>query len=256
MSIFIGSLLSVDGVVSLLAVAGVWFWCCPRSPALRRYVLTLAIFYAFVSTPVVPMTAGRLWTAGFHQFAATDVPSGGETALVLLGGSDQVVVGWTDRWSIATPEVTNRVLEAMRVFQLANPRWVISSGGASSDATEGRVAGGIAMRDELVKRGVPAGRVLVEASSGSTRDQAVTIGAQLRSLQVRHVILVTSASHMRRAAGAFKDEGWTVVPAMAPFRVPVRQVDRVRPTEWGLSQELAHEFVGVPYYFWRGWWQP
>jgi uncharacterized SAM-binding protein YcdF (DUF218 family) len=80
----------------------------------------------------------------------------------------------------------------------------------------------------------------------------------LASLHVERVILVTSAIHMRRSLGAFRAAGVNAEPAPAPDPGAYATAgDRWLPTERGLrfSSELAHEIVGLPYYWLRGWWR-
>ena len=257
MALLIAFVFSASGVVTLLMVAALWMWWRPHSQVGRRGVIALACVYAIASIDVVPDSFSRLWTIGFHQLTRADVPTNGNTAIVLLGGSDHVIVGWDGHLSITTAAVTSRVIEAQRMFRATDAAWIISSGGAPTDPI-GSVPAGISMRDTLVTLGVPRDRILIETASQSTYDEAETVVAMLAPLRIDHVVLVTSASHMRRSLGTFKKAGLTAVPAIARRVDPPKGLDRFRPTEGALrfSRELAHEVVGLTYYWVRGWWQP
>ena len=50
-------------------------------------------------------------------------------------------------------------------------------------------------------------QVLVEADSRNTYENALYTAQMLRTQQWRHVVLITSASHMRRALAAFHKQG-------------------------------------------------
>lgn len=64
------------------------------------------------------------------------------------------------------------------------------------------------LRDELVRNGVPADRILVEDRSRNTRQNAVFTRALADSLGLRPpFVLVTSATHMRRCHQEFKRAG-------------------------------------------------
>ena len=155
-----------------------------------------------------------------------------------------------------TPVETARVLEAWRVYGLIAPDWIVSSGGRlSNDSAEPSSA---VMGDALLRLGVAESRILLESSSIDTHDEAVLVGPMLRSRGVEQIVLVTSAVHMPRSIGAFRAADINAVPAIAPDPDSFRPwVDRYRPSVYGLelSAQLAHEVVGLPYYWSRGWWR-
>ena len=71
-----------------------------------------------------------------------------------------------------------------------------------------------------------------------------------------HVVLVTSEIHMRRSIATFRTAGIDAVPAIAAD--PLNFESRIRsfiPTTEGLrfSSYVAHEYVGLVYYWLRGW---
>jgi uncharacterized SAM-binding protein YcdF (DUF218 family) len=246
---------STGGVVSVLLVAALWIVLRPRSRRARVFLLGCSIGYAACSVYALSLTASRVLTRGYRQFASTDIGPG-TTAIVLLGAGDTVALGWNDRFlSVPNGVAAARVLEAARTFQLVRADWIISSGGSIGEpvAPTSRV-----MRDALAQLGVPEERILLESSSVNTHDEAVLVAPMLRSLHAANVVLVTSDVHMLRSLGAFRTAGVTAIPAVAP------DPDRWRswrywvlPSEHGLrvSEELVHELIGTPYYWLRGWWR-
>lgn len=257
MGAFLYFLFSTGAVVVALAVSALWLGRRPGSKAARRFLLTAAIVYLLASTYVFPAAVARLWTAGYDRFVPEDIPNPGAVAVVMLGTGGDTVIGWDDRLPLMRAEQAARILEARRVFRTTAATWIVSSGGSPKlPRTE---MPGETMRDELVRLGVPRERILVETESLDTHQEAVTIAPMLRSLGVEHLVLVTSAVHMRRSVGAFRAQGWFAIPAVAPdpglggtwseWLVPSRG-------SLLLSSGLAHELVGLPYYWMRGWWRP
>ena len=114
------------------------------------------------------------------------------------------------------------------------------------------------MADLLVRLGVPRARVRVEDESGTTHDEAVIVSRMLAAQPVDHVILVTSAVHMRRSVGTFKASGVHVIPA--PAREPQfwdTWWEKFVPTDKGVDEAgmVAHELAGILVYQWRGWYR-
>jgi len=112
------------------------------------------------------------------------------------------------------------------------------------------------MKAALVGLGVPAERILLESTSHVTRDEAVLTSRMLGDRGVRSCILVTSDLHMRRALAAFRHEGLDTTPAAA--RDPLDSQSQWLswlPTPQGMeySQEVIHEYVGLAWYWFRGW---
>jgi uncharacterized SAM-binding protein YcdF (DUF218 family) len=240
---------AVVAFLACVVMTAVW----PRSSTVRRFVLAIALGFVAAGTYVVPALLTRLWSYGYQPFRS-DLRSP-HTAIVLLGSGEEQVHGWSDPWSVMNQVETERVLEAARVYKLIAPDWIISSGGGPYYDPSARPSSE-AMRDALVQLGVPASRIVLESSSRDTHDEAVLIAPMLRARGVANVVLVTSAVHMRRSIGVFRAVNVSVMPAIAPASGPARiWYKRYLPSREGLeaSAQLAHELIGTPYYWIRGW---
>ena len=248
--VFTGPGLAVVFVVVMLILT--------RWPGRKARVLgwTLAVGYLLSTVFAVPQAIGwLLLTHRFHEFSPSDVPPG-RVAIVLLGGGTDTVHGWNDA-TLADPsgDGLERVLEASRVFGMTHADWIISSGG-NLDPRQEKDA--VTMRDQLVRIGVPADRILLEADSQTTHDQAVLVAPMLHRLGAQQVILVTSDIHMPRSLGTFRASDVNAIPAIAPNTVAnAPLVKRFLPSVEGFerSQQVEHELVGIPYYAVRGWWR-
>ena len=247
---------STTGALVCLLVAAACVWRRPWSLSARRALLAIAIAYALAGTYVMPFAVGRLLSAGYRPFTAADAPPG-RTAIVVLGADALRIRGWDSSLTLPlmTTVAAERVLETWRVFRLIAPALVVTSGGVPH-ADEGSIPSGENMHDELVRLGVPDSRIIVETTSRDTHDEAVIVAPMLRTHGIEHVVLVTSETHMRRSLAVFRAEGWDAIPAIAPD--PEFAADWpgwLVPSTKGLdlSHQVAHELLGLPYYWIRGW---
>jgi uncharacterized SAM-binding protein YcdF (DUF218 family) len=240
-----------------LLAGALWLWARPGSAHPRRFLLVAALAYTLASIYGVSYFAGRLLVVGLRPFEREQLPPG-RAAVVVLGSGTFTARDWQEnRFSVVDPFAASRVLEATRVFTLANPDWVISSGGNPIPDHPDEPSG-LTMRDTLVRLGVPPARILVETKSRTTHHEAVVVAPMLRSLNVAHTILVTSDTHMRRSLGAFKAEGIDAIPAIA--RHPYTSIPWDQwfiPSNAGLDESrlIVHEIAGIVYYGMRGWYR-
>jgi len=259
MSAAIGAVFSATGAMLAWTAVAVWILVRPQSRAARRALVAATCAYLAASTYIVPAAVARVWNAGYHQFVPADLgaTTDGPTALVVLGGGAETAVGWAGALSSLNAVATARVLEAIRVYRAIDPAWVISSGGRP-DPTDVDTPAAFLMRDALVAAGVPSARIKVEAASRDTHDEAMLIAPLLKTLHASRIVLVTSDVHMRRSLGTFRAVGIDAVPAIAPDRgTSTGWRDWLLPSNHGLAfaSQLAHELIGLPYYWMRGWWR-
>lgn len=112
------------------------------------------------------------------------------------------------------------------------------------------------IRARVVRLGVPASRVITEESSTSTHENARFLEPILHAKGIHAILLVTSAAHMERAAGAISKRGFSVTMAPAMIKGDRRAFrDRWKP-HWQLTSEAGrylHEYVGLAAYRLWGW---
>lgn len=246
-------LLSVGGIVISFVAIALWLRSRPESARGRRVLLLVAVAYTLLTIYSVNYAIGRLLFLEYEPLASAPP---GVTAIVVLASGSFTTRDWSDReYSIVDPVAASRVLEAARVYRMVDTGWIISSGGKLRP-DDPHQASGITMRDALVDLGVPASRILVEAISQNTHEEAVAVAPMLRDLKVDQVVLVTSGEHMRRSLGTFRAEGIRALPAVA--RDPYASYDWdhwLIPSAHGLGKgaSVAHELMGIVYYGLRGW---
>jgi len=247
---------SISGLIVSLALVAAWQMLRPASRAARAWFAAIVLAYAVVSLYPVPHAAGDLLGRGFKPIAREDVPAG-RNAVVLLGSGGHTAFDWSNnRWAIVDRHGLARTLEVARVYRLIDPRWVIVSGGRT-DPENFAVPIGETMKTLMLQLGVDESRLIVKEDSADTHGEALMVAQLLPSLGVDHVVLVTSRSHIRRAAGAFRAAGVNVIAAPAREDSPWEFDWQLRylPSVVGLDEAstVAHEVLGLAYYKLKGW---
>jgi uncharacterized SAM-binding protein YcdF (DUF218 family) len=248
---------SLTGLIVGATVAALWVRL--RHGRGRSWWLLWIVFaaYAVASTYAASHVASRPLVSGYSAIVAPESRAG-RTAIVLLGGGEWTATGWDDgQLTQLTAPAAYRVLEARRVFGLFDDAWIVSSGGRVS-ANPSHPTSAAAMRVALLALGVPAERIVLEEQSLTTRDEAVEVAPILERMQPARVILVTSDLHMLRSMGAFRAAGVQPVPSVARDPYPsLTWQQKWLPTVSGLtaSGRVAHEAIGLAYYWALGWWR-
>ena len=119
------------------------------------------------------------------------------------------------------------------------------------------------MTELLEDLGVPQRAIVRENASRNTHDHGKNLAPLLQKEGIKRVLLVTSALHMPRSVAVFKRAcpDVTFIPAPTDFRVvdaPVpwyREILNLLPTPGSYLQfsETMHEYLGLPWYWVRGW---
>lgn len=150
----------------------------------------------------------------------------------------------TDDGSLAPRErldaaSTQRVITASHLWEAHRVGLVVFSGSPPAE-TEG-------MADLAAALGVPASRMVRESRSLNTRQNAGFSAEILRERGVETVVLVTSASHLRRAVRDFAAAGVRVIPAAADYSGPASfAIDSFLPSAGALAHThvCLHEILG------------
>lgn len=172
-------------------------------------------------------------------------------AIVVLGGA---VRGDTHLGTLPDlGQQADRLLYSAALYQAGKaPLLVLTGGSQPSARPEAQL-----MRESLAVMGVPGRVMLLEGASRNTYENALYSAVVLNNRNVRRILLVTSAYHMRRARPLFEKQGFEVTAAPTDFQ---RLVSRPVLPPWLPSvDELSRstiaikEHVGFWVYRWRGW---
>jgi uncharacterized SAM-binding protein YcdF (DUF218 family) len=133
-------------------------------------------------------------------------------AIVVLGGGLEPPSG-----RHSEPELTeagDRYVHAFALYRAAKAPLVVPSGGnLLGGPPESQFVAQL-----LIEWGVPASAILTEGRSRNTAENAAFTHDLLAARGVSKILLVTSATHMRRAAALFSKAGFEVIPSAADYR--------------------------------------
>ena len=221
---------AVQGLLLALLSTALVLWRRPRA-AVSAAALALAWIWV-ASTPVLALRLRE----GLATVATPATPHA--DAIVVLGGGKLPVSDWS--------RTTTRAGRGLTLWRDGfAPLLLVSGSDQADDLARG-----------FTLSGVPGADLRVENSSVNTHENARNSASILRASGLSAVLLVTSAIHMRRAAGCFRHEGITVSPvpaddghaklAVAPAWVPRRDA-------LTLTARCLREYLALMVYHWRGW---
>jgi uncharacterized SAM-binding protein YcdF (DUF218 family) len=136
--------------------------------------------------------------------------------IVVLGGG--IDLGVSERRGMATfGDTGERFISLVELARRYPEARVVFSGGqgwlADADLTEAKV-----MRGFVRAHGLDEGRVIFEDQSRNTYENALFAERLAAPEPGERWLLVTSAFHMPRAVGAFRQVGWPVIPYPVDYR--------------------------------------
>jgi uncharacterized SAM-binding protein YcdF (DUF218 family) len=218
----------------------------------RALVIVLGASYLLMSVPLVADGLVAVSAAGFLPVQASDVQGAG-AVVILDGGARQQVV---DDQAIALPAPATifRAFEAVRVYRLLpHDAWVVVTAGGYGAAARQDLEGA-ALHDQLVRGGIPAGRIVVDTTSRNTVEHARFLRGWIEQQHVSRFVLVTSATHVRRARMTLQAVGLDPIVSPAPMRSDSRR-SRFWPEAGSIeiSRQAIYDFLGLAYYMARGW---
>jgi uncharacterized SAM-binding protein YcdF (DUF218 family) len=198
----------------------------------------------------MPVTSERLRLSLEELYPNVPVEEVTEAdAIVVLGGAFSTNEAWP--YPNASGAV-DRYWHAARLYHAGRAEFVILSGGGAPDRpdklTEAE-AGALFLND----MGVPQDAILLDTESRTTRDHILYLSPIVEEAGFQRLLLVTSATHMRRSEAVFREAGFDVVPVATDFSVgelPVQSLRRYMPSAGALegSTRAIHEYVGIIFY--------
>ncbi len=177
-----------------------------RTPRRRLQGLRLGVTLLLVLTnPLLSNQAWRLWEIPPVPVAQV----GRYDAAIILTGITEPVRAPHDRVYMGLG--ADRLLHTVWLYRRGRfPRIIVSGGSGSVGGSGSRLSEAAELRQVLLSCGVPDSAIILEEQSRNTHENAVRTAALLPSLPAGaapRYLLVTSAFHMRRAAGCFRKAG-------------------------------------------------
>jgi uncharacterized SAM-binding protein YcdF (DUF218 family) len=221
---------------------------------LGTYIVAILLFY-YLSCP-----AASQWMLTTLEVQYPDMGVSREPiaqAIVVLGGSLNMPSGSHPLSGITNS--SDRMLEALRLYRAGKAPLIVVSGGDNPLLAKARNEHEAdQMRSLLEEWGVPDSAIVVEDRSIDTHENALFTRELLEPRGIGHVLLVTSAIHMPRAAATFRKVGFDVIPVPADFLTGWERSFSIFdwfPGTGALrdSSNAMHEWLGFWVYRFRGW---
>jgi uncharacterized SAM-binding protein YcdF (DUF218 family) len=225
-----------------LIASAVSFLRSPRKSTVRRHSLVVILALAMLWILATPAAARLL----DHSIRVSD-GNRGAPAFIIVPSSGSIALA-SDTGPLLSSNTAARLEEAIRWWKTIPAATLVFSGGDTTpDGTIGETVN--AMRAEAIRRGVPAGSILLEVHSRNTREHAIELARTIAA--DTPIGLVSNGWHLRRARLAF---------ARHFSRIAVHPCDRSEdtvtslsdliPSSWGLlwSTIVLHEWIGIAWY--------
>ena len=175
-------------------------------------------------------------------------------AIVILGGMTSPPR--PPQLEVEVGDAFDRMLHGVRLLRAGRAPILVLTGGVIKYLTGSEMSEAERMAQLAVDYGVPAGQLLLEDASRNTYENGLFTARLLRARGWHRVLLVTSASHMRRSMGVFVGQGLDVIAAPTDYTVVDRPFSPMRllPDVEALraSTRAIKEYVGLIVYWWRG----
>jgi uncharacterized SAM-binding protein YcdF (DUF218 family) len=232
--------------LGLLAVGLALLWFTGRQRAGKVLVTVGFGLLALFSLPIIglalvrPLEVGQLSLYPAERLA-TATAGRNPRWIVVLGAGHAPDVGYpaVDRLGVAA---LGRLAEAVRLHrELPGTKLLLSGGAVGDRETHAEV-----MVQAAVMLGVPRADIELDPTTVDTEDEAAKLG---RRVGKDDFVLVTSATHMRRALALFRGRGLDPIPAPAQhiglYEPGLRSRD-FWPQAGALeySQIALHEYIG------------
>ncbi|MCC9137847.1 YdcF family protein [Pontibacter silvestris] len=173
-----------------------------KSPEKKRGCLVSAVALLLVlSNPFLANEAWRAWEV--EATPVSDVDN--YDAAIILSGVTSFREDIPDR--VHTYKGADRFLHPLQLYRMDKVQKLIISGGHGLVLGEG-IPESEQIEKVLLMAGVPEEDVITEVNSRNTHENAVnTKELLMQHPELKKLLLVTSAFHMRRAAGCFEKAG-------------------------------------------------
>lgn len=176
--------------------------------------LTLLVFY-FCANGVIPSLLVKQLEQGVTKVSVDDIRT--HRAMVVLGGGISASPFSTEPGLISF----SRLVEAVSIYQKAKSMGitytVFVSGGVTSSST---VSEAMQFKQLLIQMGVPSEQIVTEDKSRNTFENARFLAPLLKKYQFSSIVLVTDATHMKRAKKDFECFNFSVTTAPSSYPWP------------------------------------
>jgi uncharacterized SAM-binding protein YcdF (DUF218 family) len=213
----------------------------------KFFLFFTALFAVVVSVlPIGPVLFNNLE----NRFPrATKLPNQ-VTGIIVLGGVvDQFVT--IDREQITINGAAERVIEFARLsFLYPNAKLVFSGGSGVMSKQDLKESD--AVKPLLLAFGIKPNRVIYENQSRNTFENASLTKKLIKPKNTENWIVITSAFHMPRAIGTFRQNGWNVIAHPVDYHTLTNVSFGPKfslLSGLGTLSAVIHEWLGLTFYW-------
>jgi len=171
--------------------------------------------------------------------------------IVLLGGAIHTAISQS-RGRVAVNDAADRMIGAVALARRHPEARILLTGGDGSIIPRGLHEADF-MRELLIELGIAPERLIVERESRNTWENAVYSLATAKPAPGETWLLLTTAMHMPRSVGCFRQAGWgSIIPFPVDYRTAKKIVLRLEfgfPEELGLLNLVVREWDGLIAYY-------
>ena len=212
--------------------------------------LFIALVVVFLGSSAITEKLYQRYQAKFSPIPIHESPLA--DAIVILSG--EVAVPLPPR--VESQIGGNRLLHAFRLYKAGKAPLIIASGGNAFPQGD-LLSEADYISEILIEWGIPKESIVVEGDSRNTRENAQETAEILRELDIKNVLLITSALHMPRALLTFRSAGVDAIPSASSIgsRSAHPAILDWLPSvsELGKIEAVLHESLGILVYRLRGW---
>ena len=164
-------------------------------------LITALLIYLVGASPIVARQLFKSLEQNYPPLDPVSAPYA--DAIVLLGGGLDIPI--PPRKTPQLKSGSDRLWQAAQLYNAGRAPYLLIAGGNvfpfPNFEGEARY-----IAEVLIAWGVPRENILFESDSRTTHQNAANIAPILNDLEVRTILLVTSAYHMKRSLGTFRQQ--------------------------------------------------
>lgn len=175
-----------------------------KEQKLRRFLSIVAFsLLVFFTNPFIFHEFMRAWEP--DAVRKTELKQKYDYAIVLTG-----MITYDDKYERINFMASNdRLMQALELYRLGYCEKIFITGGSGKIFNQEHKES-IILKDYLILLGIPESDIEIESQSKNTYENAVESAKILNPTESQKTfLLITSAYHMRRAAGCFSKQGFT-----------------------------------------------
>nr|WP_211113827.1 YdcF family protein [Azospirillum picis] len=201
-----------NALVLAVSLGMLLLWTRRWQRAGRRLITVAAVLLLLVTYSGL----GALVAVPLENRFPRSEPEGRIDGIIMLGGAVNPPIT-ADRGDPSVNEAAERVLAFADLVRRHPEAKAVFTGGS------GRLLGqefkeDVSARAALLQAGIPEDRVTYEAESRNTWENAVLSKDLVKPAPGERWLLVTSAMHMPRSVGIFRQVDWPVIPYPVDYR--------------------------------------